>query len=504
MREIVTLQLGSLANHVGTHFWNSQEEYFSYGDSTPAKTQEINHDVLYRQGETSSGDLTYTPRTLIYDLKGGFGSMQKYNRLFSGGDSVDTDTQQVPWEQGINCINRHITKNRYQQDLDRMESEHVNMEAAINQLDQTVNNWSDYNRIYYHPRSINPIVTHQMDNDITPFDNFTIGRQSYRDNEKETDIFENNFRFFVEECDNLQGFQILTDVDDAFGGFSEGLLHNIRDEFAKTPIMTYGLSDSHAQYRTDRHKQKIMLNRALSITRLADLSSIYVPIYTPTQSAIKKCGLSPYMQFNELSRYHTSAIIASAIESNSLPYRLKHNAMTMVDAVGKLNWVRSTSLASLYVTLPLPISKNGYGDTLENSQNMNPTLLLLDRFSEHDKKDVYGEILVSRGLPVNMRQQTEYLERLYSNFKDSNDPLQARFSLDCAFPLAETYPRIFTSCVNQDGFITPTASAELPRSVPVFTQLESGSVLKATVDQHISNLNKIVFKDFFEQLQNGQ
>jgi hypothetical protein len=30
MREIVTLQLGSLANHVGTHFWNSQVEVYSY------------------------------------------------------------------------------------------------------------------------------------------------------------------------------------------------------------------------------------------------------------------------------------------------------------------------------------------------------------------------------------------------------------------------------------------------------------------------------------------
>jgi hypothetical protein len=24
MREIITLQLGSLSNHVGTHFWNAQ------------------------------------------------------------------------------------------------------------------------------------------------------------------------------------------------------------------------------------------------------------------------------------------------------------------------------------------------------------------------------------------------------------------------------------------------------------------------------------------------
>ncbi|KAI8647274.1 tubulin domain-containing protein [Parasitella parasitica] len=372
------------------------------------------------------------------------------------------------------------------------------MEAAIHQLDQTVNNWSDYNRIYYHPRTINPIVTHQMDNDITPFDNFTIGKQSYQDNEKEMDIFEDNFRFFVEECDNLQGFQILTDVDDAFGGFSEGLLHNICDEFGKTPIMTYGMSDSHAQYRTDRHKQKIILNRALSITRLADLSSIYVPIYTPTQSATKKCGLSPYMRFNELSRYHTSAIIASAIESNSLPYRLKHNSMTMADAVSKLNWVRTTRLASLSITLPLPISENGYIDTLENSQKMNPALSLLDRFS---RKDVYGEILVTRGLPSNMRERTAFLEKFYSNFKDSNDPLQARVSLDCAFPLAETYPRIFTPRVNQNGFITSTASAEPPQSLPVFTRLESGSILKDTLDHNISNLNKIVFKDFLEYNQ---
>lgn len=100
-----------------------------------------------------------------------------------------------------------------------------------------------------------------------------------------------------------------------------------------------------------------------------------------------------------------------------------------------------------------------------------------------------------------MQQQTEYLEKLYSTFKDSNDPLQARFSLDCAFPLPETYPRIFTSRVNQDGFITDGVSAEPAQSAPVFTQFESGSLLKASVDHHLSNMNKIVFKDFYEYSQ---
>lgn len=127
-----------------------------------------------------------------------------------------------------------------------------------------------------------------------------------------------------------------------------------------------------------------MLNRALSITRLSDLSSIYVPIYTPTQSYIQKCGSSSYLRFDELSRYHTSAIIASAIESNSLPYRLKHNPLTMADTASKLNWVRSTSLASLSVSLPLPISENGYTDTLENNQQLKPMLSFLDRVAIQD------------------------------------------------------------------------------------------------------------------------
>jgi hypothetical protein len=127
-----------------------------------------------------------------------------------------------------------------------------------------------------------------------------------------------------------------------------------------------------------------MLNRALGITRLAELSSIYVPIYTPTKSAVEKAGLSPYLKFNEYSRYHTSAIIAAAIETNMLPYRLKHNPITMADTVSKLNWVRSTSLASLSVSLPLPILKGGYVSTIEtfkNSHQLRPTLQLLDRIS---------------------------------------------------------------------------------------------------------------------------
>ncbi|KAI8329579.1 tubulin domain-containing protein [Blakeslea trispora] len=498
MREIITLQLGSIANHVGTHFWNAQEEYFSRS----TEGDEIDHQVLYRQGETANGQATYAPRTLIYDLKGGFGSMQKYNKLFGGDLADDPD---VLWEQGIHRINRTLSKSKYQQELDRMETENdVQMDPhVLDQLDDSVNNWSDYNRIYYHPRSINPIVTHQMDNDLTPFDNYTIGRQAYVENEKETEIFEENFRFFVEECDSLQGFQILTDVDDGFGGFTEGLLHNIRDEFAKTPVLTFGLSDSFAQHRTERHKQKICLNRSLSLSRLSELSSLYVPIYTPTQKSAQQSGLSALVQLNELSRYHTSAIIAAAIETNSLPYRLKQNPATLADTIGRLNWARNTNLASLSVCLPLPISKQGYHHTLDSLTQPNQLVPILPLLNKMEKKDtiIYGEVVVARGLPSKMEQQERYLEALYARFKDENDPLQSRYSLDTSLPLPDSFPRLFSQ-LDASGLLDSSRADEvIPTEVPSLSYLASGTHLAATIDQHIRQMQQINLKDFWEYTQ---
>lgn len=48
-REIITFQFGNYSNYVGAHWWNVQEAGFNY-DPTSAPS-EINHDVLYREGQ---------------------------------------------------------------------------------------------------------------------------------------------------------------------------------------------------------------------------------------------------------------------------------------------------------------------------------------------------------------------------------------------------------------------------------------------------------------------
>jgi len=70
MHEIVTVQLGQKSNYLATHFWNIQESYFTYSENEQSV---VDHDVHFRPGIGADGHETYTPRTIIYDLKGGFG-----------------------------------------------------------------------------------------------------------------------------------------------------------------------------------------------------------------------------------------------------------------------------------------------------------------------------------------------------------------------------------------------------------------------------------------------
>lgn len=63
-----------------------QESYFTYNENEETP---IDHDVHFRPGYGADGSETYTPRTVIYDLKGGFGTLRKYNALYElSEDSV--------------------------------------------------------------------------------------------------------------------------------------------------------------------------------------------------------------------------------------------------------------------------------------------------------------------------------------------------------------------------------------------------------------------------------
>ncbi len=56
-----------------------QESYFTYG---AGEESPVDHDVHFRPGLGADGSETFMPRTVIYDLKGGFGTLKRLNALY--------------------------------------------------------------------------------------------------------------------------------------------------------------------------------------------------------------------------------------------------------------------------------------------------------------------------------------------------------------------------------------------------------------------------------------
>ena len=53
MKEILYIQAGSLANYVGTHFWNTEESYFMYGSGDDDEEEGlVSNDVSFRESLT--------------------------------------------------------------------------------------------------------------------------------------------------------------------------------------------------------------------------------------------------------------------------------------------------------------------------------------------------------------------------------------------------------------------------------------------------------------------
>ena len=232
MHEIVTLQFGQRANFVATHFWNIQESYFTYSET---ELPLVNHDIHFRPGVGADGTDTFTPRTVIYDLKGGFGSLRKYNALYEAQE--ESPLPKALWNGNAHMQRlQAIEPSKYQKNLEQGL-------PTFQVTSSDVRYWSDFNRLFYHPRSIVQLNEYELNSQTLPFENWGVGQELFQSLDKEDDLLDRDLRPFVEECDQIQGVQIFASTDNAWGGFTASYLDNLRDEFGKTSIWVWGLED---------------------------------------------------------------------------------------------------------------------------------------------------------------------------------------------------------------------------------------------------------------------
>lgn len=130
-----------------------------------------------------------------------------------------------------------IPTHTYQQSLDT-----GNLEDTTSLSTSTVKYWSDFNRVFYHPRSIIQLSDFELNSSLMPFDRWDEGDTLFASIDKEHDVLDRDLRFFAEECDRMQAIQIMTSIDDAWGGFGAQYLERLEDEYGKTARLVWGIA----------------------------------------------------------------------------------------------------------------------------------------------------------------------------------------------------------------------------------------------------------------------
>ncbi|XP_022133260.1 protein misato homolog 1 isoform X3 [Momordica charantia] len=474
MREIVTIQVGEFANFVGSHFWNFQDELIGLaadplGDAV-FKNQHLNMDVLYRSGETQQGVLTYTPRLVSVGFKGGLGSVSARGTLYN--DDAYTPSDVITWRGNVSTHNTEpLKKNLFLQSLSEEEQENSmngkNSEQATSRieiqdkdivecLEKDVTFWTDFSKVHYHPQSL-----YQLNGlwvDVQEFDNYGIGKESFSWSSQREDIDE-RLRFFVEECDHIQGFQFIVDNSGGFSAIAGDFLENVADEYSNTPVLLYSVR-SPGSYSMQRENKRQTVSRnlhdAVSFARLSSFCQLFVPVGLPS-----------------LSRIHINDMVR------------------MLSGQGRQNMV-----AILDVAMPAPSLCGKHLDQplLGNLQPLTPEVaedaedpLALESMTVHG---VFG-------LGGDRASVPELKDQICAAYEGSTErPMLCHLSAtQCPLPIPLPFPSIFGNLVGQHGELlaTPISGASSRgsldvHSIPMAARLRSSKAILPFLERRLTNL----------------
>ncbi|CRL28490.1 Tubulin/FtsZ, GTPase domain [Penicillium camemberti] len=477
MHEIVTLQLGQRANYLATHFWNLQESYFTYNDG---EQSDVDHDVHFRPGVGADGSETYTPRTVIYDLKGGFGTLRRYNALYEL--SEDSTAGQGLWD-GREIVQKQtpIQQSEYQKSLDLGTT-------APRLTSESVRYWSDYNRVYYHPRSIVQLNEYDLNSQTMPFEDWNVGEDLFKDLDKEHDLLDRDLRPLLEECDHLRALQLFSGSDDAWGGFAAQYMERLRDEFGKKSIWMWAIEDG---TRTQRHHQfKKDTNKARSLCSISPLASLYSPIIDVPHN------LPGYLNVDRQSEWQKTALLASAIETVTLPSRLRPYQHFEASLAGEDGTHTIFELQSSINKI-----KINDGQTKEASNEDGPPKAEIEfeidfaYDGEYSKgAHIFNQVQVTRGEePERDSESTEdtdvgYLRKLR---RYNSELMLQSFHTPLSMPILDSFPH--------DMFPTP----ETGTGVNVFTALTASTRTAQKIKAISATAGRLVSVDEREALVNG-
>lgn len=307
MHEVITIAVSHRANHLATQFFNNQEQYLYYQkDNNPTNSDVFLNPTIDKISKTVS----YSPRALIWDAKTGVGSLGTFQYSQNEGDHFRSSDSNIESKDEYTNDNTQlvfthpqIEKSQYQIALDKG--------LTLPELTPSLTKyWSDYSKLIYHPSSISTLNEwyHDVENPNTPdfqklgerkFTNYDLGFNEFNDNYL-LDFFDNNLHFQLEACDTLQGFNIITDFNNAWGGFAAALLVELKNDLPKNSVFTYGFNENDSFSLCENYKSlhfntsmyPLISNKIKSTLTFSEESDLVFPLFVDsTLSNWENCGL---------------------------------------------------------------------------------------------------------------------------------------------------------------------------------------------------------------------
>ncbi|CAN6348265.1 unnamed protein product [Urochloa humidicola] len=521
MREVVTVQVGGFANFVGSHFWNFQDELLGLADDPGAdpvfRTAALDMDVLYRAGETHQGVGTYCPRLVSVGSRGSLGSLSSSGTLGSSSAAA-AQPNVLTWSGNVTkSVAKPHDRNLFLQSLSEEQNtsssndqnnakKSVEDKDLVESLGKEVKFWTDYSKVQYHPQSLYELYGSWTDFD--KFDNYGTAREVVSEWSQMEELNE-RLRFFVEECDHIQGIQFIVDDSGGFSSVASQYLESIADDYTNTPVLLYSVRDpvSHGSSRNQHEAITRSLHDAVSFSKLSSSCNLMVPIGLPSLSY-----LSPLLSLKDEKYFHSSAICAAAIHSLSVPFRLQHVGPASDSAhsfgnldIGELVHIlsdqgRQNMVAALDVAMPYPslTDRKDLRNIQRSLRSLTPEISDEDEDPYAVESLVFHGALDSDGRRASISQVKDFVCSALEGREIK--PKFSHLSVSpCPLPIPLPFPSIFSSSVGQHGEILSNNHPEGTRlkgsldviSVPMAARLRSSNAIVPFIERRSVSLQRL-------------
>ncbi|KAH8815790.1 tubulin domain-containing protein [Xylogone sp. PMI_703] len=373
---------------------------------------------------------------------------------------------------------------------------------------QSVRYWSDFNRIYFHPRSIVQLNDYDLNSRVMPFERWDVGKELFDSLDKEHELLDRDLRFFAEEADQMQGIQVIAGIDDAWGGFASSYIDRLRDEYGKTTIWCWGVEDSLEGTPVQKQILK-QSNTARCLSEISSQTSLFLPITLPSR-------LPSYVSLDPKSQWHVSGLLSTAVESVTLPSRFKPQQglrQTLDDMINALNINGNQNIAKLRMSVhhnpPSQIKLENGSDTAsqgldprihhgneseveDDQESEDPNIFDMELFPTYSqgrrsfrRTHVFGQAENYRGVEYEQDSKIsdvdEGLRR--ARRRAAGQPMISRTLTALSFPLLDSFPPIYSQAPSGTSSNVISVCTSLTTDTSVSYRLKS---LQNVVNRAIS------------------